>query len=320
MKRHWTCAAAAITLAASIVTGCGGSSDSKENSSGLEKSTIKVGGLPVVDDAPLWLAVRNGYFKAEGLTVEPTFLANGAEAITRLQSGGVDLAWSSYPGVITAASKGIQLRVAVDGYAAKEHLIVVGAMPNAGVRKPADLAGKKIAINNLKGFGPLVLSSSLKAAGVDPNSVKLVEVPFPQMPGTLQKGAVDAAWFNEPFLTEAQEKLGVVEVLDTATGPTEGLSIAGFVGMESFWKKNPKTVAAFQRAMIKAQTAAADRRQVEQILPTYIKDIDSKTASTMTVGSYPISLNKTRLQRVADLMVQFQQLKQPYNVQPLLRQ
>ncbi|HEV7933884.1 MAG TPA: ABC transporter substrate-binding protein [Actinomadura sp.] len=318
MKLRWTCAAAATALLLSTIAGCGGS-DSAKSKGGLEKAEIKVGVLPIVDDAPLYLALKNKYFEAEGLKVTPVFLANGVEAIGRLQSGGVDLAWSSYPGVINSAAKGLKLRVVLDGYAAKPHLFSVMALPSAAVKKPTDLVGKKVAVNSLKGLGPLLLSSALKTAGVDPRKVQMIELPFANMPAALQNKAVDAAWVTEPFRSESQQKLGVVEAMDTATGPTESLPIAGFISAGSFPDKNPKTLAAFQRAMVKAQTLAADRSQVEQILPTYIKTITPELAATITMGSYPTGSSQVRLQRVADLMHQFGQLDKPFDVKPVLQ-
>jgi NitT/TauT family transport system substrate-binding protein len=316
--RRWACAAFGIAIAVSIVSGCGGS-DTKKSTNGLEKTELKVGTLPIVDDAPFYLALKNGYFKAEGLNVTPMNLANGEEGITRLQSGGVDLAWSSYPNAIMAVDSGkVQLRIVVDGYAATKHLFSVLAMPKSKIKKPDDLKGKKISVNNLKGLGPLLLASALKTAGVDSHSVKMVPIPFPQMPAQLQAGAIDAAWITEPFVTQASQKLGATEIIDTATGPAEGLPIAGFVASAAGAKKYPKTFAAFQRAMAKAQALASNRAQVEQILPTYIKTISPQVASTITIGSFPTSLNKARLQRVPDLMQQFGLINNHLDMQTML--
>jgi NitT/TauT family transport system substrate-binding protein len=70
--------------------------------------------------------------------------------------------------------------------------------------------------------------------------------------------------------------------------------------------------------MGKAQTDAQDRGEITQILPKYIKGLSPQTARTINLGTYPTSLNKARLQRVADLMTRDGQLKGHYDVQPLL--
>ena len=51
-------------------------------------------------------------------------------------------------------------------------------------------------------------------------------MPFPAAPAALQNKAINAAWLTEPFLTQASQKLGATEILDTATGPAENLPIA----------------------------------------------------------------------------------------------
>lgn len=59
-----TAPVAAIVL---LATGCGGSSG---GSTPQAKATVTVGVLPVIDAAPLEIAIKNGYFTQQGLTVE----------------------------------------------------------------------------------------------------------------------------------------------------------------------------------------------------------------------------------------------------------
>lgn len=316
MKRLVTRVAVTLLLAVPVLSGCGGSDSGGKGGGALEKSEIKIGVLPIADDAAVFLAEKNGYFKEQGLAVKTLVMKNGAEGLARLQSGAVDLTFSSYPTVISAATKGLKVKILVDGYAARKAMYSVMAMPESGIKNPADLRGKKIAVNNSKGLGPLLVESSLKASAIDPKSVKLIEVPFPDMPGALQKKTVDAVWVDEPFHTQVAQR-GAVQVLDTATGATENFPVAGYIAAEHIVQKNPKTMAAFQRAMAKAQAAANDRSQVSRILPSYTK-IKPELASIITVGEYPTSLNKTRLQRVADLMTTLGFLKSNYDVQPLM--
>lgn len=316
MKRLLTRGAATLLLAVPVISGCGGSDPGDKGGGGLEKSEIKIGVLPIADDAPVFLAEKNGYFKEQGLKVKTLIMKNGAEGLARLQSGAVDATFSSYPTVISAATNGLKVKILVDGYAARKNMYSVMAMPESGIKTPADLRGKKIAINNSKGLGPLLVESSLKAAAVDPKSVKLIQVPFPDMPGALQKKTVDAVWVDEPFHTQVAQR-GAKEVLDTASGSTENFPVAGYIAAQHIARQNPKTMAAFQRAMAKAQVVANDRRQVSRVLPSYTK-ITPELASIITVGQYPTSMNKTRLQRVADLMTALGFLKTRFDVQPLL--
>ena len=47
-----------------------------------------------------------------------------------------------------------------------------------------------------------MIKAALKKVGVDPNSVRLLALPFPAMRSALNNGQVDAIWTPEPFLTQ----------------------------------------------------------------------------------------------------------------------
>lgn len=282
---------------------CGGSSAADKNAGGLEKSDIKVGILSTWDAAPVYMAINKGFFKAEGLKVTPVLLANGDEAVTRSMSGSVDITHVGDTSPIAAAAKGVKLRIIVDGSQAKPNMYVIVTPPKSKIHAPKDLAGKKIAVTNTKGLPALLTAAALQVAGVDPKTVTMVEVPYPNMGAALQQGSVDAAFATDPFLTRFEQTLGVRVVLDTINGPTADFPIGCYSTSERFAKQNPKTVAAFQRAMAKAQAlAASDRNAVAQVLPSYIKGLTPQVAQSITLGTFSTSMSQTRIQRVADFM------------------
>ena len=130
--------------------------------------------------------------------------------------------------------------------------------------------------------------------------------------------SVDAVQAIEPFGTQMARSMGARMVADLSSGPTAQFPIAGYAATTKFAGKNPKTVAAFQRALVKGEGMAADRKLVEQIVPTYAKGIDANVAATMSYGTYPTSLDATRLQRVPDVMQQFGYITTKMDVKPLL--
>jgi NitT/TauT family transport system substrate-binding protein len=136
------------------------------------------------------------------------------------------------------------------------------------------------------------------------------------MPQALLTHQVDATVVLEPYLT-TEEKDGAVTVLDAASGPTSEIPIAGITASGNFVKDNPNTVAAFQRAVSKAQAEVADRSVVEKLLPTYTK-ITPDVAPLLNFGTWPTTVDATRLQRVADLMTQFGMIPAAFDVKPLL--
>ncbi|WP_344589373.1 ABC transporter substrate-binding protein [Actinomadura vinacea] len=304
---------------AASAAACGGSDESK-GANGLEESEITVGTMLVGDTAPLQLAISRGLFKAEGLTVKTQVIQGGQEAIPRLKGGTLDISVGNYVSFFAASTTGaLKVKIVAEASqsAPKSHTLLVAK--DSKIRTLADLKDKKIAVNTKRNVATMLVRSAAKPAGVELDENKnFIETPPPGMEAALKSGSVDAVQAIEPFGTQIQQKLGARMLADLSSGATADFPISGYATTEDFAAKNPKTVAAFQRAMVKAQGLAADRKVVQDILPKYARGIDANVAATMVLTGYPTSLNATRLQRVANVMQQFGIVDKPIDVKPLI--
>jgi len=294
----------ACLLTMALLTACGGSKTSSSGD-GLEKSSITVASLPLVDAAGLHIAVKQKLFEAEGLHVQIKPVAQSIQALPALKNGQLDvIAGANYVTFLQAYAQGaLKLSVVADGASEASRFMQLLVMPNSPIKQPKDLEGKTVAVNILNNIQSLTLDEVLKANNVDPTKVKYRAVPFPQMGAALQKGQVDAVHTGEPFGTDFQRKLGARMVVDGGGAPITELPVSGYVSTQDFVKKYPKTAAAFQRAIQKAQQlATGDRKKVEEVLPSYAH-VDAQTAAVLSLPNYPTSLNPTRLQRLPDLML-----------------
>jgi len=302
---------AAALAAVLAVAGCGGAAGS-DAASGAKVTTLTIAAGPVVDIAPIHLGIKQGLFRAEGLNVQLKAFKSGAEAAAALVGGKVDVSFGNYGSVYLARSQGIDLRIVGEASTATTGTIAVVALPKSKIGSGKDLTGKTISVTSTKGTPTAIVDSALRAAGANPKTVKYVEVPLDQVGAALTSGAIDAGYILEPYVTQLSKSLGARTVLDPVSGPTESLPLNGYAMTGKYADGNRQTVAAFQRALAKAQ-AAATRTAVQQILPTYTK-IDADTAALMHLPNFPTSLNPTRLQRVADLMADSGQLTKPLTV------
>src|SRR5258708_22001955 len=112
---------------------------------GLEKTHLTVGALPVVDSVGLYLAIKNGYFKQEGLTVTADPVAKSPDAIPLMEQGKVDIIAganyvSFFQAQLTSGGK-LQFKVLVDGTSCGPDTFDVLAMPRSGINSPAPPAG-----------------------------------------------------------------------------------------------------------------------------------------------------------------------------------
>ena len=163
-----------------------------------EHPHLRLGVLPIVDDAHLVRAQAAGYFAAEGLTVELVTVQGGRRRCPG-SHGRPRPHVTNYVSALLGQAQGKGTFRFVDGgYQAGPNTLLIMTKPGSAIRTPADLAGKKIAVNTLRNIVELTARSALETAGVDPGSVTFVEVPFPEMAAALQSGRVDAAFTVEP--------------------------------------------------------------------------------------------------------------------------
>jgi NitT/TauT family transport system substrate-binding protein len=300
--RRLLAAGVGLAILTSLAAACGsGTTNAANSGGGPEKKHIVVRVLPVADVAPAYIAKQRGYFAAEGLDVEFKVVPTAPPAIAEMQAGKIDIMFGNYTSFFLSQAKGLKFRYVADGYQAKPKVFLVLTTPNSPIKKVSDLKGKKIGMIAIKNISELTADATLAANGVDPKTVTMVQVPNEQQVAAAKTGKVDAVFMIEPFLSAAQQSDGFVTLFDAAAGQTADIPIGGWASTAAWAQKNPQTVAAFQRAMTRAATDAADRQMLEQVVPTYTK-IDAKAASIITFGAYPTTLNKTRLQRVVDLM------------------
>ena len=308
VRARWvSTVAAAVLLTTTSACGSGsgsGGSTPAGAAPGLEKTVVKVRVLPAADVAPLYLAMKRGYFAAAGLTVKPEVVQAATDAIRAQQRGSLDVVYSNYVSFFLAASRGSRLRLVCDGYQSRAGMTAVAVLPGTPIRRISDLAGRRIGISTLRNLAELTTKSVLETNGVNPASVSFVRVDNANMVTALKNGLIDAAYEMEPFLTQDQQKYGIRKIFDSMQGPTADLAVGGYATTEAWARANPRTFAAFAHALRRGQAAAADRAAVEAILPTFTA-IDPKTASVINPGSYPTTLSRVRLQRVTHLMVTY---------------
>jgi NitT/TauT family transport system substrate-binding protein len=305
-----------LVLFASAMTGCGESDSS--GGGALEKDTITVVTLPVVDCAPIYIAQKQNLFEAEGLDVRVKLISQSTASIPALAKGEVDITCGNYVSFLQAQEKGT-FKLSIVGEAAilTSNYVSVLTGPDSPIRTAKDLEGKTVAVNLLHNIQTLTLDAILKANGADPAKVRYVAVPFPQMGAALEKGQVDAVSSVEPFVSDIRRKLRARVAVNGGGAPVTNTPLSGYLSTQDFTSKNPKTAAAFQRALFKAQQAAADRKRVEEVVPTYAR-IQPDVAAVITLPGYPASLSTARIQRVVDLMTTGGLLKQKPDLSTLL--
>jgi NitT/TauT family transport system substrate-binding protein len=315
-------------LLVALVSGCNflgiGSSGGVSGS-----GPITVAVVPGIDNAPLQVAVTEGLFRQNGLNVVvKDYPSIGAE-YRALTSGQAQVAAGDYTDFFyMQSSGGAKLRLIADGYDAVSNSMAILTLPNSGITTPQQLqglpggvaaapaqlvqAGKAVPFN----IQTLAAQEVLQNDGVSSSTVTWTAMQPQNMIGALRAGQVKAILVTEPYILQAEEQLGAVELVNASTGVTDGLPMSGYFSLASYQHANPSAVQAFQKALAQAQSECAQRGLVQGAL-SHLTGMTTGESALVTLGTYPASLNVGQVQRVATLMYDSGMIRTPVTVSSL---
>jgi NitT/TauT family transport system substrate-binding protein len=317
-----------LAIALLALAGCGGLAiaSGSTSSNGLEKTTLNVAVVPAVDSAGFFVALHEGLFKQHGLTINYTPAISSDEVITQQVAGQYDITGGNYVSYIQHYVTDHQpLEIVAEGSVMQEGTQAIYTMPGSKIKTLAGLKGHVLGVN-----APFNINYLLDASVLTENGIKLTQVrfptkpiPFPIMAAQLAAGKIDAAGLPQPFATAAEEKYGVVTLSDLNQGATQQFPIQGYVTTKSWAAKNPHTLSAFLAVLSQGQRIAdTSRSAVEQAMETLKGPQNGQVppivAAVMAVNIYPTAIDAIRIQRVADVMYQFGQLKSRFVVKPMI--
>jgi putative hydroxymethylpyrimidine transport system substrate-binding protein len=175
--------ACALTLSACALTlsACGSKQD-VTSPPAVKPFTVMLDFFPNADHAALYSAIASGNFRAGGLDVRPQTPAEPADPLKLLAAGRVDMAISYEPELLLARDQGLKL-VAI-GALVQRPLTSIIALGDQHVRKVSDLAGKRVGTAGIP-YQAAELRTALQTAGVNPSTVREVNVGFNLVPAML---------------------------------------------------------------------------------------------------------------------------------------
>ena len=286
---------------------------------GPEKPDLVVAVVPAEAQAGLYIAQAKGLFTKAGLHVTVKTALSAQTVIPAMLHGAVDVTGGQYVSYIAEQAKGLaKMRILAAGFALGPHSNEIIAPASAHIRTLADLKGRAIAVNQLSGIGSDLVYTALASYGITPAQVHLVEMPFPAMPSALAAGRITAAYETEPYVTEAVKKYGVQVVADMDSGAIQDFPLTGYGALASWAARYPRTAAAFTRAVAQGDAIASTNLAVLQRVLARALHLSPSITGVMATGTFPTSANPVQIQRVADLMLQYGQLKQRFSVKPLM--
>jgi NitT/TauT family transport system substrate-binding protein len=335
--RRTAACAAALTAVAALAAGCSSSGSSSTTGGSLtstlptnfgapEKTTLNVGVVPAMDSAGFFVALHDGLFAREGLTIRYTPAVSSETAVAQQLKGQLDISAGNYVSYINEAALDHQpIEVVAEGSVMQQGAQTIFTMPNSGITTLAGLKGKLVGVNAPGNIDYLLGVSVLQENGISPTSVSFPKQPiaFPDMGGELKSGKIAAAIMPEPFASLAEQEDGAVPIADLNQGATTDFPIEGYVVTKSWAAQNPNTLKRFLAALeVGQEISDTDRGAVETAFEALNGPANGQVpptiAAVMALDTYPVGVDETRIQRVADVMFQFGLLKARFNVSSML--
>ena len=221
------------------------------------QTAIRVGAFPNITHPQAMVGKSNGWFEmamGSQVTVEWKSFNAGPSAIEALFAGALDMAYIGPNPAISGyvRSNGEALRIVAGATSGGAALVV---RSDAGIQKPEDFHGKKIASPQMGNTQDVALRAWLKAHGMKSSDkggdVQVIPLANPDQLTLFLKKELDGAWAPEPWATRLIKEGNGRLFLDERTLWPNGQFIAAHLIVRTqFLNEHPGLVKNWVRAHV----------------------------------------------------------------------
>jgi ABC-type nitrate/sulfonate/bicarbonate transport system substrate-binding protein len=224
---------------------------------------------------PVFVARDKGFFKAQGLDVEETYVGNVSNTVQQLIAGAFDIADSTFDSAIRGIAKGGNA-VMIGGMTTKYPYSIMVA---PSVHTLADLKGKKVILPFPKDLLTIVWNRWVKEKGMKATDIdQIYDGATKNRFNSLIAGAAQAALVTQPFDFRAAEQ-GYRKLVDLGDYAREYGFIA-ILGNPKWLKADPDAARAYLRAISNAIDWLYDQKNRQEAIDILVKTtkLDAKSA------------------------------------------
>jgi NitT/TauT family transport system substrate-binding protein len=270
-------------------------------------------GKPEVTEVDAWLvrdaqmssqfavADQLGYFKAEGIKVNPRWYIAGTDLPSMWGAGNIHLGTATATMVVPIAAAGQTIyNIAPQSDIAGTQQIVLGKKGQEIVRSPKDF--EKVKIGMPKGASvTMAIQAMARDHGIDFTKLQFVNLSPPDAVTALAKGDIDAMAAWAPWVFNAVKQAGGKvyftgnrSYIPGKEGQVDWLHVhAGVVASGKMLKDNPNTLKAVLRALRRATDSInKDREAAVKIVAREMKTDEALTRDIMALNIYSMEMNE----------------------------
>ena len=283
-----------------------------------QTTRLRVSIIPIVDVAPLFAAIKQGYFAEQGLEIDTTPIVGGAAGIPGAIAGVYDVVYTNIVSTLLAKNEGLELRIVASGSpSGVTPPDTAGLIKRRadGFRTGADLNGKVIGVNARNNINWLFAAAWIKKTGGDASKVQYREVPFPQMVDAVKTRQVDVAHAVEPFLANGLRDPAVDLLGWPFSTVLPGIRAAQWIVSAETASKRSEVVRRWMRAMRKGAdwlNANNGKDPFYALIAEYSK-LDPARLKAMLLRDITVENDVPAMRALAGLMVEHGMMKQVFD-------
>ena len=183
-------------------------------------------------------------WQANGITPDITYFANGANIVTAVLAGNIDVGIANPLSIAVAIARDIPLQaLAPEDLVSASHktsnFVIAKDSP---IKTAKDLAGATIGVAEIGSFNYYSVLAWLDSYGVPIKSMRFVELPMSEVGVALERGRLQASFISEPFTSRFLAAGQIRFFADTYRAIAPELSVAIWFTTRAWVKNNPDTV------------------------------------------------------------------------------
>lgn len=261
-----------LALVAAACSSDDDTTDATSDGDGTEASapdTIRIGTFSrAVDYAPFYVAQSEGMFEAaaDGAEIEYVEFDSAPAINEALGTGRIDMVFMAEPPALITASAGIDVIIAALGASLIQDIIVPAG---SDIETSADLDGARVGVlaGSSSQYGLLKIAED---AGVDPDSIEILDLAPPDAQAAFEAGEIDAWAVWPPFVQQQViQETGVLL-------PEGDAAIQSIVVVPtSFADEYPETYDALIQAVAEAKEFIAENETDAQAIVSESVGVDA---------------------------------------------
>jgi NitT/TauT family transport system substrate-binding protein len=229
--------------------------------------------------APLWIAQDLDFFGKYGLTAQVVLVRNNQMLTAGLAAGDIDVGYTGGTTVLGAAAAGVELKMVANFVSRGRGYLVV----RPEIRKPADLAGKRVGVQSIGGTLWMYVMLTLEQLGLDAarDRIRLLVIGDQTILGpALESQVIDAAVLTSRTYIPGLKQKG----FSVLTEVTPAMAATGIVARKSLLQKNPETLENIMKALIEGEYFVLAPGNKSQVIKTIMKRLKLSDPSLAEEG------------------------------------